>query len=267
MTQQHDIGLKLPPPPYLLEPREEAVVDGQAVTFRWEPAEGAIDYRLEVAADAAFAQVVFEKTVAGATTLRVADVFPTDEATFFWRVFARNAAGETYGEVIESFISGTAEDAARHLPQPDEREQLGPLPALMSEGAHKAYQSWDEAALEEAAQEEGLGVQHEGIGVGGVLGFVLATLALIALAVVFVVFYAGVVTQETRTRTAEALDYPDLREVEARAAGQLNRYEVLDPAARRYRIPIDRAMALTADEAYRQPGGDFSTELRLRPGY
>ncbi len=265
MTQQHDIGLKPPAPPYLLEPREEAVVDGQAVTFRWEPVEGALDYRLEVAADTAFTQIVFEKTVAEATTLHVTDAFPPDEATFFWRVFARNAAGETYGEVIESFISGTAEDAARHLQQPDRQEQLGPLPELLSEGVHKAYESWSEADPE-AAQEEDLGVQHEGVGVAGILGFVLATLVVIALAIVFVIFYSGVVTQQTREQAAMQLDYPDLREVEARAAAKLTRYEVVNDAEKIYRIPIDQAMELMVNRAYAQPGGDFSPELRLRPG-
>ena len=43
-----------------------------------------------------------------------------------------------------------------------------------------------------------------------------------------------------------------LRELRAREAEELGSYKLLDSAAGVYRIPIDRAMELMADEAYRE---------------
>jgi len=42
----------------------------------------------------------------------------------------------------------------------------------------------------------------------------------------------------------------ELRELRARETKELNSYKVLDSTSGRYRIPIDRAMELIADEAY-----------------
>jgi len=43
-----------------------------------------------------------------------------------------------------------------------------------------------------------------------------------------------------------------LRELRAREVEELNSYKILDPEKGIYRIPIDRAIELMADEAYRQ---------------
>ena len=51
--------------PALHGPRGAAVIDGSAVTFRWEPVEEATSYRLEVATDPAFEHRVYEEEVSG----------------------------------------------------------------------------------------------------------------------------------------------------------------------------------------------------------
>ena len=43
-----------------------------------------------------------------------------------------------------------------------------------------------------------------------------------------------------------------LRETRAREEGLINRYKVLDKTAGIYQIPVDRAMAILADRAYKQ---------------
>ncbi|MDH4155809.1 MAG: hypothetical protein OEW00_00840 [candidate division Zixibacteria bacterium] len=43
-----------------------------------------------------------------------------------------------------------------------------------------------------------------------------------------------------------------LRELRAREAEEFGSYKLLDSAGSVYRIPIDRAMEIVADEAYRQ---------------
>ena len=69
-------------------------MNGRAVTFEWQPVDGADRYRLEVAKDTSFQAVTFEKEVPGdQTALTVTDFFPTNEQTFFWRVRARDENG------------------------------------------------------------------------------------------------------------------------------------------------------------------------------
>jgi hypothetical protein len=44
----------------------------------------------------------------------------------------------------------------------------------------------------------------------------------------------------------------ELRELRVRETETLNSYKVLDPDAKKYQIPIDRAMELLADEAFQK---------------
>lgn len=248
-----------------IAPREEAVVDGAAVTFEWEPVEGATDYALEVAEDAAFDEVVFEQATGGDTSITVTDVFAQDGRTYYWRVFARNVAGESPGDLVESFISVSADEAAaataQHVEHPDEEEDLGPAIEL-----HKA------AAAEVAAEVTGeekyfeaeakLGVQHEGIGAAQILGFILAITVVILMAVAFTFVIMDTTVQAKRTTTATALNYPERRQVEANAAQRLTQYGTTDTGT--YRMPVDRAIDLMVNEAYQQPAGSYSPELQLR---
>ena len=304
MTQPQDTDLKPPAAPELYEPREEAVVDGSKVTFHWEQVSEAAAYRLEVAADHTFDAVLFEKTLDGEeTSFTAADTFTQDEDTYFWRVIAINDAGESHGEVIESFISGTPEDAAQHYLRPDRVERLGPLAEAAHEGALEAkpgYRGWEHEAHEELARprekedlgpaaevvkaatveaaaeatgaeefyeaEEQLGVQHEGIGAAAILGFMLAVVVVIAMAVVFVFYITEIVAQETQSRTVARLNYPELREVDAQGTQKITQYEVLDAEQGVYRIPVERAMHLMVDEAATNPAGEYSNELQLQPG-
>ncbi|HMB94007.1 MAG TPA: hypothetical protein VKP65_24365 [Rhodothermales bacterium] len=287
MTQQEDSEMKAPAAPNLVAPREEAIVDGTAVTFEWEPVEAATEYFLEVASDTTFETLVFAENVGDTTSITVADVFPTDEGTYYWRVFSRNAAGESHGDVVESFISGTPDDAAASLVSPDQaegfgplaavanpsktekpvnpdqEEEIGPLPGLLK--ANVAEVAAEVTGAEEAYQAEAeLGVQHEGVGAASILGFIFATITAIAMAVVFVFFYSGFVAEETARKAAAGVDYPELRQVEATADEQLEQYKILNDAEGVYRIPIDRAMELMVNETYREPG-TYSPELQLLP--
>ena len=285
MTQHDDSEMKAPAAPYLVAPREEALVDGTAVTFEWEPVEEATEYVLEVATDTAFETIIFAESVGEATSITVADVFPTDEGTYYWRVFSRNAAGESHGDVIESFISGTSEMASEVLVNPDQaesfgplaaaampvekpvspnqEEEVGPLPGLLKATAAEVAAEVSDADEAYAAEAE-LGVQHEGIGAASILGFIFATLTAIGMAVVFVFFYSGFVAQETARKAAASVNYPELRQVEATADEQLEQYKILNDANGVYRIPIDRAMELMVNETYRQ-SGTYSPELQLLP--
>jgi hypothetical protein len=107
------------------------VVDGTHVTLQWEPSPGAQTYAVEVAEDQAFHHVIFSREVpATSLSLRVDDTFAADDRTLFWRVSAGNTQGWSEGERIESFISGTPEQAGRFA-EPDEKEPFGPVVALL----------------------------------------------------------------------------------------------------------------------------------------
>lgn len=268
-----------PPAATPIAPTNQAVVPSGTVTFAWEPVAEATGYRLEVATDPAFEHVVYEHTLDG--TEHTADgLAPAEQTTYYWRVFSRGPAGESHGEVIESFIrlpahatpAPTDPPEATPAPaytdptvpeRPDHEEDLGPAPELLkavTAGAAAEVTGDAEYYAEELAQ----GVQHEGIGVAQILGFVLAIMAVIALAITFTMQIAFSEVQKTRDRTAAALFYPELRETEAQAAARLTQYEVLDAGEGVYRMPIDEAIEQLVREARTDPG-PFSPELQLAP--
>lgn len=278
MPESQKPDMPLPADPRLRAPLEEAVLDGSTVTFRWEAAEDATDYLLEVASDTAFEHLVHSETTT-ATSATVADVFATDGTTYYWRVFTRNAAGESSGENIESFVSVTPEES--HTPatqpgatpaskqhdvpeHPDREEDMGPVPEMLKAITAEvgAEVTGDDKYYEEEAE---LGVQHEGIGVGQVLGFMFATIVALGMAVVFVFFLTQTASQQALDDVTALQTYPQLREVEAAATQRLDQYEVLDAGAGVYQIPLDRAIDLMVNEAYQNPRTDYSSELVLRP--
>lgn len=263
MTERHDTALEPPAAPYLITPRREAVVDGAAVTFEWDPVETAETYLLEIAADTAFETLLVSQIIDNATSYTLRDTFPPDGSTFFWRVIARNKAGESHGDVIESFVSGTAEDVDRQILPPAEIEHLGPVPELVVEGTRHVADG-DFHGPDEVPPEK-IAVQHEGIGVGAILGFIGVVIVFIAAAILVVFFWVRISTQDLHGDLALQATYPERRELDAAAAGQLTQYDIVDDAQGIYQIPIDRAIDLMVNEAYQQSAA-YSSELPLRSG-
>lgn len=89
-----------------------------------------------------------------------------------------------------------------------------------------------------------------------VIGLVTAATALFVILSVIVVDNIFVLTKEQiiydTVLKPESISYRDLR---AREDEVLNAYKVVDAAKGIYQIPIDRAMQLVADEAYRAGTG------------
>ena len=186
----------LPPhDPYPLDPRHEHVVDGAHVALRWEPAEGAAAverYRVQIALDPDFYEVVFEQDVpAGATTLIVQRHFPEDDRTFYWRVLAGNDGGWSEGARIESFISGTAAQVGRFA-DPDEAEPFGPVAALFRATSLETLAEITPGR--QPAADRALGERAEGVEgaelVTANLGLLLAA-ALVVAVVLFALFFAA----------------------------------------------------------------------------
>lgn len=90
------------------------------------------------------------------------------------------------------------------------------------------------------------------------------TLVLLGLAAIVVIIIVIVVVSDYFTATKEKLVFQmvhspksaELRELRARESEVLNSYDLLNEEAGRYRIPIDRAMELMADEAFRRRAED-----------
>lgn len=253
-----------PPSPVLVAPREAAVVDGTEVTFEWQAVEAADRYRLQVAQDAEFDTIVLERDVAGATEMTVTDAFPTDGQTFFWRVLAESDTGWSHGEHVESFVSGTAEDAEQQVASPDREEGLGPATELVkaaSEQVAAEVKGGDQDRLE---REKEMGVAYEGIPTGQIMSIAFTLLLIIGIAVVILFVWTSTTAQAVREATVSPDQYTQLRETEAQAAQKLTQYEVIDEQNGVYRIPIDRAMDLMATQAYQDENRSYSPEAPLQ---
>src|SRR5690554_3030799 len=249
--------------PVLVSPREETVLDGRRVSFTWKPVQGAVEYRLQVSETPSFDSIVFEGTVSGRTEYVLEHDLSLDNRTYYWRVVVRDEEGHLHGEdTIESFISGTPADEDLQLESPDDKEEFGPAAELLRGAAVEAASEFsDDPRLHEEA--EALGVEGEGIEAGQILGFILATLVAIGLAIFALYNYMDIVAAETRFEVTGSSGYPELREAELRATQQLSQYGVVDEAEGIYRIPIDEAIDIMADEA-QEGEGDYSDELDLQ---
>jgi len=252
--------------PTLVEPREEDVIDGRRAAFSWKPASGAADYRVQVAADRSFEELIVDEPTGLRTRLMLKDVFPTDEKTYFWRVIARDLDGVLHGEDnIESFISGTATDQAEHFKAPDQDEQYGPLAGLFK-GAAVEVAAEVTGHEKYAEEEEDLGVEHEGVEAAQILGLTLAIAMALALSIFALFQYFNITAKSARFEAAGMSGYPTLRENNFEALQKLSGFAAVEGEADRYRIPIDHAIELMANEAYlNEDGAAYSAELSLLP--
>lgn len=249
--------------PLLVAPREQSVVPGDRVSFLWKPTKNARSYRLQVAGEPGFDEVVFDSGALNRTEFVLRDGLPTDEDTFYWRVLVEDADGVVHGEDnIESFVSATAASAGRDIEQPDQDENLGPVEQLFRGAAAQAAAEVSDAPRW-VQEEDELGVEHEGIEAGQILGFILAVAVALGLAIFTLFQYADLTAKAALAEATGRSGYPELRQHQLRALELLTQYDVVDPQLERYRIPIDRAMQLMANDE--REGSAISPELQL-PG-
>ena len=116
------------------------------------------------------------------------------------------------------------------------------------------------------AVDDLVGVQYEGVGAGLIMGFIFTCVIVIGGLVWVGMNWAESEVQKAQEAAAADLNYPELRQAELTATGQLNHYEVIDAAQGRYRIPIDRAIDLMVREACLATGGNDSQTRQLLPG-
>jgi hypothetical protein len=86
-----------PAPPSLLLPNTGVVVEAVRPTFSWSAVAGANAYRLEIATDPSFDPGTIHTSVVTAYTAALPTTPLAQGGTYYWRVFARNAANEWSG--------------------------------------------------------------------------------------------------------------------------------------------------------------------------
>lgn len=265
MPQTNDI-----PAPTLVAPTQGLTIDPTVVTFRWEDVGDDLEYVLQVAADANFDEVLLDLNVGEAVECTVPDLFTEDDVTYHWRVRARRSGEDAWGpfseptqftiETLEAATAGPSSPA-----RPDREEDLGPAPGLLKSVAVEvaAEVTGEEEYYE---MEEELGVEHENVGVGQILGFVASIIVTLALMIIFVFNIVNVSEQRTLESRVATGDYPELRQAEADATNKLTQYEILNDEQAVYRIPVNRAMELMVQDARTDTVRTYSSELQLRPG-
>ena len=232
--------------PTLVAPREADVVEGSDVHFSWEPVEGAESYLLQVAESARFDTIVFEEDVDTHTSVAVADFFPTDGQTFFWRVLP--VSGDTVAESgrVESFISADEETAQQYGGLPEKEEDLGPAFELVRSTKEEVptHLVSPEAQFE---REKEVGVAEEGIAAGQIAGIAISIIVVISVAIVVLFAWTNVTQQQART---SVVSEQEAVADETNEAGrrQISEYEVADEENGTYRVPIDRAIDLVVKE-------------------
>jgi hypothetical protein len=94
-----------PPAPLLVSPVKGTSLAGTAVTFSWNAAHGAYDYRLYV--KDASGEYLFNKWLGDVTSYKVTGL-PGDGALLCWAVYARNTAGMSLRSKQWNFTNGNA---------------------------------------------------------------------------------------------------------------------------------------------------------------
>ncbi len=261
---EHPATKNIPLDPALYGPRNEEVVDARNVHFRWAEVDGATEYRMQVAGDSSFEELLIDEAFTTETQFSAAEKFAAEDETFYWRVLALVDGLWSPGEHIESFLAGTPEQASLHLARPDDDGRLGPYPELIRSGAASAQAELtgsDTAALE----EEEMGVEHEGIETGQIIGIAAAVIVALICMIIAVFFLYDNLHRSTYSSVVGMSGYPDRMRTEQAAAERLSGYGIIDEGSGIYKIPIERAMERMVEESVARPADSFSSELPLLP--
>jgi hypothetical protein len=230
------------PAPALVAPSDAISVDGDKVTFVWEPVEGARQYRLQIAPTAQFQDASVDADVGRETAVTVGNQLPTDGQTLFWRVVA-TVDDEQVASPVESFVATTAAEAEAQRPDEDAEPVTELARAARQEAAVETFNFEDQ--FEEEKEQ---GVAYEGVAATQIMGISGSIILVILVAVAIIFGWFAQVTQDERTAAAERQRYEQIRQAETEAERQLRQYGVVDEEEGVYRIPIDRAMDLVATE-------------------
>ena len=107
----------------LTAPADEATGVATSPSFSWAAIPGAAQYRIEIATDAAFADVVEEATVA--TTAHASAEVLDPDTTYYWRVIGINACGDGLASAVSRFTTANVICRTVNAPIPDNAPTTG----------------------------------------------------------------------------------------------------------------------------------------------
>ncbi len=93
-TVQLNVESTVPSNPSLASPLNEATDVTFTPDFEWTAVADATEYRLEVATDMAFTNIVYDATITPPTTTHTTSTPLSGETTYYWRVIANNICGD-----------------------------------------------------------------------------------------------------------------------------------------------------------------------------
>jgi hypothetical protein len=96
------------------------------------------------------------------------------------------------------------------------------------------------------------GYEEQDVNPNKLILYGVTSVIMVAVVVVFMFDYFTATKEEMISDMVLEPESVALRELRAREAEELGSYKLLDPVEGVYRLPIERAMELVADEAYRR---------------
>lgn len=173
--------------PLPVAPRLGQEVGDVEIEFRWAPVDEPEHYRIQIATDAGFNDVVFDEVVPGSTVaLTVVRRFPDGGRTFFWRVFAGRSENWSPGDHAESFVSGAVDP--HNVELPDEEEPLGPAAGLFRTSGLQVRGQADPEELDDQTAVETMEDEVEDAEIV-TLGITLVLAGVVVIGVIMVLFF------------------------------------------------------------------------------
>ena len=94
------------------------------------------------------------------------------------------------------------------------------------------------------------GYEKRDVNVNKIIAYTILVMVVLSGIIIGVYEYFNYFTRQLEYEVILNKQSPELKELRAREEQILNNYELLDHSKGIYRIPIDRAMKIIADEAY-----------------
>lgn len=145
----------------LLTPTNGGIAQGSALDLRWRGPVGTDGYRVQIAQDERFEQVILDTEIPSTDSLTVLEMLPENGSSFYWRVqpqskrqahawssaFSFTSASST---AVQAAVSTTMTTARATVPVPmpafDPESFDGPVPPYLT-GTSSSGEAWAIVAL------------------------------------------------------------------------------------------------------------------------
>ena len=145
----------------------------------------------------------------------------------------------------------------------EQKETLSSHPGPVAQQEDSALPAEGATDIVHEGEHHDMGFEPEAINALVILGVVFAT----SIVVVGLIFIGFTITEVYAENTVKELvaqtEYPEIRDIQAAATAAMNESGVVDADAGIYRVPVERAMEVMAEQQYTNPQGNFSEEVSI----